>query len=256
MTMKPILDGKKAVIIGGAGRIGSAVAAAFIENGATVLLVDQSEQNLLTVQTKVDPDHLGRCQILVQTLHTPKEAELLVARIKSILQRVDILVNCPGYIYRSSFLTHSLDELDELWRRNVKIVFLTCQAVGKFMTKQGFGKIINFASVGGVRPEREHSGYCAAKAAVIAFSRVVALELAQYRIQVNVIAPGPTETVPFTSPYYLDHPEVLHQIETATPVGRIGHPEDHTGVLTFLASDASNWVTGQVIMSDGGLSLS
>jgi NAD(P)-dependent dehydrogenase (short-subunit alcohol dehydrogenase family) len=254
--MKPILGGKRAVVIGGAGRIGSAVTAAFLENGAEVLMVDQSEQNLLAVRNKMQPDHCKLCHTLAQKVNTPEEAEVLAIRVKTILKQVDILVNCPGYIYRSPFLEHSPDELEELWRRNVKISFLTCQAMGQLMAEHGSGKIINFASVGGVRPERGHSGYCAAKAAVIAFSRVIALELAQYNIQVNVIAPGPTETVPFSAPYYLEHPEVLRQIETTTPAGRIGHPEDHIGLLVFLASDASNWVTGQVIMSDGGLSLS
>ncbi|MDD4208592.1 SDR family oxidoreductase, partial [Mesotoga sp.] len=103
--------------------------------------------------------------------------------------------------------------------------------------------------------EKEHAGHCAAKAGIIAISKVMALELASANIQVNVIAPGPTETVPFTSPFYFQHPEVLKRIEEKTPAGRIGHPEDHTGLIVFLASDESNWITGQVIMSDGGLGL-
>ncbi|MFW6173050.1 MAG: SDR family NAD(P)-dependent oxidoreductase, partial [Elusimicrobiota bacterium] len=86
-------------------------------------------------------------------------------------------------------------------------------------------------------------------------TRVMALELASYNIQVNVIAPGPTETKPFSSDFYLNNPEILSQIKKATPAGRIGHPEDHVGLALFLASNESDWITGQVISSDGGLGL-
>ena len=169
--------------------------------------------------------------------------------------KVDILLNCPAYIYRAPFVDHPIEEIDRQWHINVRIVFMLSQVVAKMMSKNGGGKIINLASVGGLFPEKEHAGHCAAKAGIIAISKVMALELASANIQVNVIAPGPTETVPFTSPFYSQHPEVLKRIEEKTPAGRIGHPEDHTGLMVFLASDESNWITGQVIMSDGGLGL-
>jgi NAD(P)-dependent dehydrogenase (short-subunit alcohol dehydrogenase family) len=123
------------------------------------------------------------------------------------------------------------------------------------MEVQKKGRIIVFAAVGGLRPEVNHSGYCAAKAALVGFARVAAVELARKNIQVNIIAPGPTETIPFKSPYYSEHPQVLADIEGRTPLGRIGHPEDHIGLAIFLASDESAWITGQVLFSDGGLSL-
>ena len=123
------------------------------------------------------------------------------------------------------------------------------------MVKNNHGKIINIASIGGLYPEKGHSGHCAAKAGIIAISKVMALELASNNIQVNVVAPGPTETIPFSSPFYTQHPDILANLEEKTPAGRIGHPEDHTGLLILLASDASDWITGQVIISDGGLSL-
>jgi len=138
---------------------------------------------------------------------------------------------------------------------NVRLLLLVSKVIGRKMAKAKKGKIINLASIGGVRPEKEHLAHCAAKSAVIAVSKVMALELAEHNIQVNVVAPGPTETIPFSSPFYTAHPDVLKRIEESTPLGRIGHPEDHTGLLLFLASEESDWITGQVILSDGGLAL-
>ncbi|MCR4425074.1 MAG: SDR family oxidoreductase [Firmicutes bacterium] len=254
--MTRVLEGKGAVIVGAAGRIGRAVAEAYLLRGADVLAVDRRGSKLEFEMSdgKGDGD-TGRLTPVVMNITDPEDCRELVKVARETLKSVDILVNCPGYIHRAPFTSHPADQLDELWNANVKTVFFLSQAFGAFMAEQGRGKIINFSSVGGLKPEVGHSAYCAAKAAVIAFSRVAALELAPRNVQVNIIAPGPTETIPFTSPFYLEHPEVLRKIEEATPAGRIGHPEDHVGLAVFLASDESRWVTGQVILSDGGLGL-
>ena len=249
------LAGKNTVVIGGAGRIGKAIGREFVRAGANVVLVDRRAEQVRAAAESLAQAGPGKCAAIAADLGTPDDCESLAEGCKKAMGRVDILVNCPGGIYREAFLDHSVDALDQLWDVNVRLPFMACQVFGRIMKERGSGKIINFASVGGVRPEATHAGYCAAKAGLIAFSRVAAMELAPYNIQVNVVAPGPTETTPFTSPFYLEHPEVLSGIEERTPAGRIGHPEDHTGLVTFLASDESNWITGQVIMSDGGMGL-
>ncbi len=255
VTKSRRLAGKNAVVIGGAGRIGWAVGREFVRAGAGVVLVDRRADEVRTAAESCAHGGPGRCTAIAADLRTPEDCEGLAQKCQEALGCVDMLVNCPGGIYRAAFLDHSIDALGQLWDVNVRLPFMTCRAFGRIMKERGRGKIINFASVGGVRPEATHAGYCAAKAGLIAFSRVAAMELAPYNIQVNVVAPGPTETVPFTSPFYLEHPEVLRSIEERTPAGRIGHPEDHTGLVTFLASDESDWISGQVIMSDGGLGL-
>lgn len=246
---------KNAVIIGGAGRIGRAVGREFVDAGARVILVDRRAEEVRSAAEWCGQGDPGKCTAVAINLRTFEDCTALAMECHEVLGKVDILVNCPGGIYRAAFLDHSVDALGELWDMNVKLPFMTCQAFGRTMKERGSGKIINFASVGGVRPEATHAGYCAAKAGLIAFSRVAAMELAPNNVQVNVVAPGPTETLPFTSPFYLEHPEVLRGIEERTPAGRIGHPEDHVGLVTFLASDESNWISGQVVMSDGGLGL-
>ncbi|MBN2552115.1 MAG: SDR family oxidoreductase [Spirochaetales bacterium] len=251
--MKKLLLQKKAVIVGGAGRIGSAITRAFLLHGAQVLLVDRDEESLRRISEDLPAGERARCHPCRLEMDHENSVDELARVVEEKLVWTDILVNCLGYIYRAPFTIHSMAELNKLMKLNFSINFAVCQKIASMMVERGSGKIINLASVGGFRPEKEHSGYCAAKAALIALSKVMALELSPKNIQVNIVAPGPTETVPFSSPYYTEHPEALQAIETVT--GRIGHPEDHTGLLVFLASDQSDWITGQVIASDGGWAL-
>ena len=252
--MSERLAGKMALILG-AGRVGSSAANAFVNEGAKVILLDRDEERLETLKKKLEESRKGFCSTICANIDNQRDVDEITDLLEERKWKVDILLNCPAYIYRASFVDHPIEEIDRQWHINVRIVFMLSQAVAKMMSKNGVGKIINLASVGGLFPEKEHAGHCAAKAGIIALSKVMALELASANIQVNVVAPGPTETVPFTSPFYSQHPEVLKRIEEKTPAGRIGHPEDHTGLIVFLASEESNWITGQVIMSDGGLGL-
>jgi len=248
------LTGKTALIFG-AGRVGGSAARAFVNEGAKVIILDRDEDKLETLKEELEQTKRGFCSTICANIDNQKDVDEISNLIEENTWKVDILLNCPAYIFRAPFLNHPIDEIDRQWHINVRIVFMVSQAVAKMMANNGGGKIINLASVGGLFPEREHAGHCAAKAGIIAISRVMALELASLNIQVNVIAPGPTETIPFSSPFYSQHPEVLKRIEERTPAGRIGHPEDHTGLMVFLASEESNWITGQVILSDGGLGL-
>ena len=250
-----MLDGKVAVILGGAGRIGSAAAAAFMEGGARVLLVDKSQDKLDVALGGLASRFTGQCSGLCLEVRTEEEARALADAAKARYGKADILLNAPAYISRAPFLEHSIAEVDLQWQVNFRAVYMASREIARLMAEGGGGKIINIASIGGLRPEKGHAGHCAVKAALIALTKVMALELAERNIQVNVIAPGPTETRPFSSDYYLKNPSVLRDIESRTPAGRIGAPADHAGLLVFLASSRSDWITGQVIMSDGGLGL-
>jgi NAD(P)-dependent dehydrogenase (short-subunit alcohol dehydrogenase family) len=247
------LKNKNAVIFGGAGRIGQSVATAFVQNGATVFVIDRNEENLTKLTESLNKTN--QCFCYPMDINCEKDAEALALLLQKHMDAPDILVNCPAYISRSAFLSMPIEEFDKQMHTNVRLVLLVSKQIARLMSEKRKGKIINLASVGGTRPEKEHLGHCTAKAAVIAASKVMALELANYGIQVNVVAPGPTETIPFSSPFYATHPEILRRIEENTPLGRIGHPDDHIGLIVFLASEESNWITGQVILSDGGLTL-
>ncbi len=218
------LENKVAVIFGGAGRIGSSAAEAFWSEGASLALIDKNSEKLATIKQRLlkGRGEDQRCIAIESNIESESDARTVSQKLIEIFGKIDILLNCPAYIFRAPFLDHPVEELDRQWHVNVRLVFIFSQAIARVMKDGGGGKIINMASIGG---------------------------------QVNVVAPGPTETVPFSSPFYLQHPEVLQRIESRTPAGRIGHPEDHTGLLVFLACKESDWITGQVILSDGGLSL-
>jgi len=249
------LEGKIAVVFGGAGRIGKEAAKAFLRQGASVLLVDGAADKLASAHRALQAEFLGKCEAFQIYIDSQKKAEELANFIRNSYGRVDILLNAPAYISRAPFLEQTIEEIDKQWQVNFRIVYMVSQELARMMAERKSGKIINIASIGGIKPEKEHAGHCAIKAALIALSKVMALELAEQNIQVNVIAPGPTETRPFSSSYYLEHPEALREIEMKTPAGRIGAPQDHVGLLVFLASSQSDWITGQVILSDGGLGL-
>jgi NAD(P)-dependent dehydrogenase (short-subunit alcohol dehydrogenase family) len=249
------LEEKIAVVFGGAGRVGKEAAEAFLRHGASVLLVDGAADKLESVHEALHIEFPGKCEALPIYIDSQEKAGELRNFIRAKYGRVDILLNAPAYISRAPFLEHTIEEIDRQWQINFRIVYMVSQEMARMMAERKSGKIINVASIGGIKPEKGHAGHCAVKAALIALSKVMALELAEQNIQVNVIAPGPTETRPFTSSYYLEHPEVLRDIEKKTPAGRIGAPQDHAGLLVFLASPQSDWITGQVILSDGGLGL-
>lgn len=255
MNDEKCLEGKTAVIFGGAGRIGKTAAEAFMSHGASVLQVDRNGQALDTVRAGFLIKFSGKCEVLHLDIDTQEKAKKLADFVRERFGRADILLNSPAYISRAPFLEHTIEEVDKQWQVNFRSVYMVSQELARLMVEGKSGKIINIASMGGTRPEKGHAGHCAVKSAVIALTKVMALELAAHNIQVNVIAPGPTETRPFSSNYYMEHPRVLKDLENRTPAGRIGDPHDHAGLLVFLASHDSDWITGQVILSDGGLGL-
>ena len=249
------LERKNAVIFGGAGRIGKMTTLAYLENGANVCVIDCNNERLNKLQINIPEKYRENVFYINKKINFISDAKEIMSIILKEFSKIDILVNCPAYIYREEFVNHPVIELDNSWNINVRIVFILSQFIAKNMIENKKGKIINIASVGGTKPQRNHVSHCAVKAAVIAISKVMALELAENNIQVNVIAPGPTETSPFSSDYYKNNPNALEEIKRKTPMGRIGNVNDHKGLMVFLGSNDSDWVTGQVILSDGGLGL-
>lgn len=249
------LDGKNAVIFGGAGRIGKMTTLAYLENGANVCVIDCNIERLNKLQGSIPEVYNKNFFYINKKINFISDAKEIMDVILNKFSNIDILVNCPAYIYRDKFVNHPVIELDNSWNINVRIVFIFSQLVANKMIENKKGKIINIASVGGTKPQKNHVSHCAVKAAIIAASKVMALELAENNIQVNVIGPGPTETNPFSSDYYEKNPEAFKRIEENTPMGRIGNVNDHKGLMVFLASNDSDWITGQVILSDGGLGL-
>lgn len=246
MSTKRLLD--KVAIITGSGRgLGAATALRMAEEGANVIVNDISEDSAR--ETAAAIEGLGRKVLIsLHDVSVTAQANALVDEAKSKFGRVDILVNNAG-ITRDSML-HKLTEekWDEVIRVNLKGPFNMGQACAKAMMENKYGKIINLSSVAWLGNVGQ-TNYSASKAGVVGLTRTWALELARYQINVNAVAPGLidtqlTQAIPV---------EVKEKFLSKIPMRRIGKAGDIAALVCFLASDEANYITGQCIQIDGGL---
>jgi dehydrogenase/reductase SDR family protein 4 len=247
------LPGKVAIVTGGRRGIGKAIALALAEAGAAIVLCDRvtedGELNAVAEEVK----RLGRRSLALQADITRKaDVDRLVQGVVDEFGVIDILVNNAAMNIRAPLLELREDGWDRVIDTDLKGYYLCSQAVGKQMVSQKRGNIINIASVAAMRAAPEMGAYCIAKAGVVMLTKVLAVELAQYNIRVNAIAPYMVKTK-FSQPFW-SVPETLEQIESEIPLGRLAEPGDITGSVLFLASDASSYITGHTIILDGGLS--
>ncbi len=248
------LAGKVALITGGSRGIGRATALGFAEAGADVAIASRKLPDLENVAAEIKKS--GRKSLPVAA-HVGRMEDInnLVAKVTTEFGKIDILVNNAG---TSPALASSLEVDERLWdsilNLNLKGLFFLSQAAAKVMKEHGGGKIINVASMDGFRPEANIGTYAISKAGVIMVTKVMALELAQYNIRVNALAPGNVHTRLGDS-RFLAMPEYEGEMIKRTPLGRIADPDDMVGAMIYLASDASSFVTGECIVVAGGISL-
>ena len=250
------LTGKKAVVVGGAGGIGQAIAEGLAEAGAQVLISSRNEGSLKRAQKEIK-DKTGS-GVLYFAGDATKEAdvETLVAFAVKEMGMVDILVNSQGFNKKFPGTEFPEKEWDEMFSANVKSMMFTCKHFGKFMLGHNVrGKIINVSSVRGVRAIGNggmgNVGYCATKGAVEMLTKAYASDLGP-TIQVNAIGPTITYT-PMMVGMLPDDETARNNIAASMPSQRIGYPDDCKGPAIFLASAASDFVTGSTIYPDGGL---
>lgn len=228
-----------AIVTGGTRGIGLAIAHGFKESGATVVITD-------IVDRGIDEGlYFIRCD-----LRKPGEITGMVKNVVDRYQRIDILVNNAAIGLRKPVIETAIEEWDEVLRINVTGTFLTCREVGKVMMNQKKGRIINIGSNYGSIGVSAFSAYCVSKAAVIHLSRVLAVEWARDGIRVNTISPSATRTE--RTKDRLDDPTLRTHYEHIFPVGRVLETDDLVGAAIFLASDASEMVTGHNLNVDGG----
>jgi NAD(P)-dependent dehydrogenase (short-subunit alcohol dehydrogenase family) len=245
------LSDKVAIVTGGGTGIGHGIALEFAMVGANVVVASRRPDVLEKVAAEIET--MGRRSLAVQTdVIQVEQVENLVKQTLDKFGKIDILVNNAGGAAAWPLEKMSPRGWDIILSINLKGTFLCSQAVGKVMVEQKKGKIINISSVAGLRASPGSAHYGAAKAGVISLTKSLAALWAGHNINVNCIAPGLIDTEAVRPALDLEAPEKMQERISAIPLGRLGQPEDIAYAAVFLASAASNFITGQTIVVDGG----
>lgn len=244
-----LLTGRVAVVTGGGGGIGAATSRLFAEHGARVVIADIDGERAHRTAAQIG----GSAQAVVTDVREPDEVQALAASVRDGYGRIDALVNNVGHWVRhpGGFAGTDPGLWAELYRVNLHHVFLVTRAFLPMMIDQRAGAIVNVSSVEGLRGYPEDPVYAAFKAAVIHFTRSLAVQVGRDGVRVNAIGPDVTESLQVPYSQWLSAEE-HQQWPQWVPVGRMGLPEDQARVILFLASDLSSFVTGHTIPTDGG----
>jgi len=244
------LDGKVALVTGASRGLGAAMAAAMGAAGAAVAL-HSNEQPATQTAERICRESGKRTELFTADLEDRAAADALFANAIAAFGQIDILVNNAGIIRRKAAAQHSDDDWDAVIEVNLSNAFRLCRAMGKHLIETGRpGKIINVASLLSFQGGITVPGYAAAKGGIVQLTRALANEWAAHGINVNAIAPGYMQTD--NTKALRDDPQRNKQITERIPAGRWGTPEDVAGAAVFLASRASDYVHGHVLVVDGG----
>ena len=246
------LKGKSAVITGGRRGIGKAIALAFAGAGADIAVCDNILEDGLLSETIQEINKLGVKGFALKTDVSQKtDVEAMTQRAWDTFGKIDILVNCAGIWIPGQTLIECTDkDWNQVIDTNLKGTFLCCRNIGKIMMQQQNGCIINLSSQVGLTPGAGAGAYPVSKAGIIMLTRQLALELAGYKIRVNALAPGIIKT-DFNAAFWKD-PQIEKQTSAMVPLKRLGECGDIAHAALFLASDAANYITGEVICINGG----
>jgi NAD(P)-dependent dehydrogenase (short-subunit alcohol dehydrogenase family) len=243
------LNGRTAVVIGGTSGIGRAIAHGLAEAGADVVCTSRRVEQCETAAGEIE--ERGRRTIRCASDVSSRESlqELLYETVRA-LGKVDILVNSAGRTKRAPTVDFSEDDWNDIIETNLTGALRACQVFGKHMLERGYGRIINIASLSTFVSLFEVAAYSASKAAVASLTKSLAIEWAKHGVNVNAIAPGVFRTA--LNQKLLDESERGREFLTRTPMGRFGKVEELAGAAVFLASEAASFVTGEVLVVDGG----
>jgi NAD(P)-dependent dehydrogenase (short-subunit alcohol dehydrogenase family) len=255
------LDGKVAIITGGARGIGRAIGIAYAAEGARVVVADINAAEAESVAAEIGPNASGLGAMGIGVNVTQQASiDAMVATVVERAGRIDILVNNAGVFEMGPIVGITRESYAKQFGVNVEGLLFTLQAVARQMIAQGHGgKVVNFASQAGRRGEALVTVYCATKAAVISMTQSAGLELIKHGINVNGIAPGVVDTpmwdvvdAQFAKYQNLPLGEKKRQVGLAVPYGRMGRVEDMTGAAVFLASAEADYIVAQTLNVDGG----
>jgi len=243
------LDRRVAVVIGGTSGIGRAIAHGLAEAGADVVCSSRREEQVETAAVEIEK--IGRKTVrCVSDVGDRKSLENLLSETSSSLGKVDILVNSAGITKRAPSLELDDEDWTAILETNLNGTFRACKVFGKHMIENGYGRIVNIASLSTFVGLYEVAAYSASKAAVASLTKSLAIEWAKHGVNVNAIAPGVFRTA--LNEKLLDETPRGQEFLMRTPMGRFGRVEELAGAAVFLASEAASFVTGEVVVVDGG----
>jgi NAD(P)-dependent dehydrogenase (short-subunit alcohol dehydrogenase family) len=250
------LKGKVALVTGGGRGIGKFIATGLAEAGANLILTSRKMKNLEATAQALEAEFGIQALPVAGNMEKPEEIEAVVKAAIDRFGRIDILVNNAGYTWGAPTLSYPLERWDQIFNINVRGVWILTQKVANIMTKQGGGNIINVSSTAAFRGTHEAAhpavAYNSSKAAINLLTMNLAVKLAPYKIRVNAIAPGYFRTDMMA---HLEKPEMKDILElnlAYIPLHRGGGMDDMKGVAVFLASEASAFMTGAILLVDGG----
>ncbi len=242
------MDKKISIVTGASMGIGKSIAKQLIDDNFFVIVVDVRDNNDNSII-----DYLGRknSSFIKCDISNIEDVEVLFNTIKQKYGQLDILVNNAGIIRDNMIWNMPKDDFDFVVDVNLKGTWMMCKEAAKIMRKQNSGKIVNISSRAWLGNNRGQSNYTASKAGIVGLTRVLALELGKYNVNVNAVAPGLIDT-PLTQGLTK---EVMKGLINAQPTRKVGKPQDIANVVSFLVSEKSNFITGQIIHVDGGRSI-
>ena len=243
------LCGRTALITGAAGGIGEATAKTLSEQGANLVLVDIIEDKLSEISNNIKSKYNNKVDTICCDL-SKEEVKQLFSKAEKQAGKIDILVNNAGLFKSDDWNTGTNESYLHLAMKiNFEAQFILCQDAAKSMAKYKFGRIINVASIGAFIGGYKFACYCASKSAILGLIKSLALEYSKHGITVNCVAPGVIDT-PMINILTDEEKEINRSM---VPVGRLGNPQDIANMIAFLASNESEYITGQTMHVNGGM---
>ena len=239
------LAGRMCIVTGGAQGIGEACVRRFAREGAQVVIADIDDARGAALAAELGGVYL-HCDV-----GNKAQVDALVAQAMAAHGRIDVLVNNAGIFKAADFLDMTEADFDAVLRVNLKGAFLMGQAVAREMAKAGRGSIVNMSSVNGVLAIPTIASYNVSKGGINQLTRVMALSLADKGIRVNAVAPG-TIATELAAQAVLTSEEARARIMSRTPMRRLGEPSEIADTVAYLASDAASYITGEIVVVDGG----
>jgi NAD(P)-dependent dehydrogenase (short-subunit alcohol dehydrogenase family) len=248
-----LLEDRIAVVTGAATGIGRGIAEVFALNGAHVVVADIKDDEARETALVLEKSSGKKSLAHHLDVTDPENVIGVFDEVVNVFGRIDVLVNNAGIIRTHYIIDFPLGDWQNIFKVNVEGVFLCSQAAARHMIRQGTGgAIINISSCAANKADRKHSAYSASKAAVITFTRVLALELGEHNIRANAILPGATGPTDMLQNVFDTVPGIEQELISKTTLGKLATPRDQGNAALFLASDLASHITGEYLIVSGG----